>query len=494
MGIWLLILGFAAIAIATWLFLVTLKIPSQSILFSRQYAEEFRGRYTGKFGATVMVANFFGTLTSLATVYIFFLGTSKVFGAYIFAAPLTIFMGYWVTNRFTNALLKNNKNYAESLKSSDTISAVIAKIGWDNDRSAKRLSELVKWISLLSISGVIWLEFSIFADLARDVAGYGGDGILLGAACLFLCATSVIFIIFKYGLRGFVFADLLQGPVVVLGSFILFSALLYILITSPPSTNVAPALFTPLAPPITLALFVVHVLVLNTAFVLVTEGHWFRLWLFDKIEITGQKAAVLTTSLTWALLALIGCMAIGVSTGVGNGGVVDLITKLSELHPLLVFIFWIVGSAALFSTADAQLFHFILVKNFDPKTGQMMDDVNRPVRPLIQALSAAIGMSVLYIVIRYFELPFEKLVFTITPLCANILPSLVASATNRPPPLALTVCSLAIYVMFSAVGLIQPDNALTWTLAAACVPVVCTAIMLATSSSNVSREHQDDKS
>jgi hypothetical protein len=481
MDIWLLVFGFAAIAVATWLFLVALKVPSQSILFSRQYAQEFRETYKGRFGTIVMVANFFGTLTSLATVYIFFLGTSKIFGGYIFAAPLTIFLGYFVTNKITESILLKNHEYARSLKDSDTISAVIAKISWTSTYSGKSLSNIVKWVSLLSIAGVIWLEFSIFADLAGEISGLSDHSIALGSSALFVCAFVVIYIIFRYGLRGFVFADLLQGPIILIGSIILFAAIIYILSFRMNNFDSEVPVFTPLATPLTLGLFVVHVFVLNLAFVLVTEGHWFRLWLFDTIETTGQKMAVVTTSLTWALLALIGCLAVGISANIGNAGVVDLLRSLSELHPILVFVFWVVASAALFSTADAQLFHLILVRNFDHKSGNMSGGVNRPVRPVIHALVAAAGMSAFYALVRYLDLPFEKLVFSITPLCANILPSLVASVTNRPAPLTLTVLSLLLYAFCSVIGIIQHDSELAWTLAAACVPVIFSALVLVTS-------------
>ena len=74
------LVAFSIVAIGTYLLFSALRVPSSSILFSRQDAASFQNKLKGAFGLLVVTANIFGTLTSLATVYVFFIGTSKVFG------------------------------------------------------------------------------------------------------------------------------------------------------------------------------------------------------------------------------------------------------------------------------------------------------------------------------------------------------------------------------------------------------------------------------
>ena len=473
-------LGFTIISISTWLFLYTIKIPDTNQLFSREFALSFRSKLEGRFGTLAMMASLFGTLTSLATVYVFFLGTSKVFGVFVLFAPFTLFLGYIFTNFFTKKVLENNQSYAKNVENSEVVSAVIATITWQDTDQGKKVSNLIKWISILSISGLIWLEFSIFADIASKVASPTGSSLLIGYLTFLLCSFTVLYIIFRYGLRGFIFADLVQSPLIIIGTFVLFLTIIYAFFTTQFTLPAGVAIFKPLASPFTVFLFVLHVFVLNLTFVLVTEGHWFRLWLFNKTEIKGQKNAVLITSVTWGVLALVGCLALAFSLQTGNIGFVDVINKLSEIHPVFILIFWLVASAALFSTADAQIFHLILLNRFDKQTGKIKEVTSTLPAPSIRALRAALLLSIFYLFIRYLNIPFEKLVFSITPLCSNILPAIIAIATRRPPPLAWTVASLIGYCTFSFIGLSMPSHSLSWTIASVFAPIACSILMFIT--------------
>lgn len=72
MSITSLIAAFAIVSITTYLLSKVLGLQSTSLLFSREEALRFQERLRGKFGLLAVSANIFGTLTSLATVYVFF--------------------------------------------------------------------------------------------------------------------------------------------------------------------------------------------------------------------------------------------------------------------------------------------------------------------------------------------------------------------------------------------------------------------------------------
>ncbi|MEM1086784.1 MAG: hypothetical protein AAGH90_03575 [Pseudomonadota bacterium] len=480
MGLFYVASAFGLVALATFLMFYALQLPKTSLLFSRDEASDFRTRYRGRLGGAMVVSNFFGTLTSLGTVYVFFLGTSKVFGYVIFAAPLTIFFGFFITNFITRKILKNNAQYRDVLDNSKRTSGVIAKITWNSGRHGRWVAFLVKWISILSIAGIIWLELAIFSDIARSLSGLGSNDLWAGAAVIFFISFTVVALILRYGLRGFLFADVLQGPIILVGTLILLATMLWIVVDGLGAVSVNTGLqpFVPLADTQTLFLFVVHVLVLNFALVLVTEGHWFRLWLFDRAEDQNQGLAASITAGVWILLALIGCLAVAVTADIANGGVVDLVNRMGEISLALIFIFWIVASAALFSTADSQLFHLLLVRKFNSKNGEMSSSIDRPHSPILQAITYSTIVTILYIVIRYFDVPFEKLVFAITPLCSNILPSLIAAATRRSQHAGWTIFSVLLYAVCSVIGFLTPSAELAWTLSAALMPVGVKALMM----------------
>jgi hypothetical protein len=468
--------AFLLVVMGTYVLFKSIRLKSANLLFSRAEAAEFQKRLTGGLRALLVSANIFGTLTSLATVYVFFIGTAKVFGYFVFAAPLSIGLSFISTNWFTRRALQNNPDYKALLQDSDTTAGVVARMVWGPTRDSKLTAWLVKYLSLLNIASILWLEFSVAADLFALQSGAQGSSALVGAVATFVIAFSIVSLILRYGLRGYVFADLFQSPLIVLGTLSVVIAMGWHLWSSP--TSISLSAFVPQVPPWQGVLFVLHVFAANIFFVLVTEGHWLRIWLFKDQEDIRQGPSTLWTGTVWAVLAVAGCLAGLITTQTGTPGVVPVIKMLGDIHPAFALLFWLGGAAALLSVSDAQIYGFVLVSGFRVRDGKIHQGLTRPQHPFYPALLVAIIFSCIYGVVRYYAIPFEKIIFILLPMCLNLLPAFLAVATGRAVRSIWTILAVAAYLAASFAGLVQPSSELVWTLAAALMPVVVSLCML----------------
>lgn len=88
----------------TYLFFALIGRRSDQILLTRDKGLSWRHFVTGNFGSVLTIANLFSTVTSLATVYLFFIGSSKLFGYWTLIACISIVLGGHVTNYFTKRI------------------------------------------------------------------------------------------------------------------------------------------------------------------------------------------------------------------------------------------------------------------------------------------------------------------------------------------------------------------------------------------------------
>jgi hypothetical protein len=461
-----------SVFLATFIVFQSVGVRRGTLFYTREQKKEFEGVLAGYFGSYATVANILGTLTSLATVYVFFLGTSKVFGYFIFVCAIVLWFSHRITNTVTKLILENVPRVSELYKRSDQISAVIASLVWSNTAKGRLSAKIVKAISLSSISAILWLEFSIFADVSGTLLGL--DDLVTRALIFFLCAFAILFFIFRYGLRGFVFADVFQAPLIVLGSALLLIGILLVIFES----NIhSQNIWIYLRPVITLPeglMFVFHVIILNLFAIVISEGHWLRVWIFGQREMTMQPLAVKSTSMTILILIIIGLLAAAFTQRVGNEGVADLLLKIQEVtgNPIFLCAFWVAATCALFSTTDAQIYSFLVVRAFDPSKGVLSTNSSRPNNDLLLSLGVSAFAVGSYLLVRHFGLPFEKLIFLIIPWNLNILPAFAAVMTKRPPSPLIMLGSLALYVLCGIAGLLQPQSNFFWTLTAALVPGV----------------------
>ncbi len=474
--------AFLIVLFGTYVLFKSLGLRSTNLLFSRDDVAAFRKKLGGLGGGLLVVANIFGSLTSLATVYVFFIGTAKVFGWFILASPISIALSFASTNWFTRRALANNPEYNELLSKAGTASGVVARLVWAPRSDAKVTSWLVKHVSLLNIIAILWLEFSVAADLFAMAAHLPVDQVLVGSLATFVVAFSVIFLITRFGLRGYVFADFFQSPLVVLGTLAVLIALVIFAIQnlhvfqSASFGAVVHKAFEPKIPLWQGALFTVHVLMSNFFFVLVTESHWLRVWIFKDQETRRQLPGTIWAGLVWLLLGFAGLTAGFITQANGTAGVVPIIGTLSLMQPGLVLLFWLGGIAALFSVSDAQIYNYLMVSRFTVSNGALPTTIHRPRSAFLTALVAALVFSGVYALVRGHALPFEKIVFILLPMSLNALPAFLAVATRRKVHAIWTVISICLYIGASAVGL-EPSKELAWSLYAALMPIAVSIVM-----------------
>jgi hypothetical protein len=470
------IASIASVFFATYLVFQSLGLRSDRLFYSREEKTAFDKLISGLFGSYAAVSNIVATLTSLATVYVFFLGTTKIFGYYVFACAIAIGFSYWVTNRITAHIL----NSVSRVSTLDQVSSVIASVVWSDTPDGKRSAAIIKLLSLASIGSVVWLEFSIFADLSGALLGI--ESIFVRSGITFLIAFAIIFFTFRFGLRGFVFADVFQAPLIVIGSIGVLVGAIIAFATSGSTftTETLRHVVQPIVSPYDGLMFVAHVLFLNSFFVIVSESHWLRVWVFRNQIIRSQKSGMITTALLWLLLIAIGLLGRDLTGHVGNEGVVDLLTKIYETtnNPLFYSAFWIAAVAALFSTADAQIYSFLVVSRFDSTTGTISELATRPKNELVISIVASFAMASIFYLVRVYSIPFEKLIFIIIPLNLNFVPAFIAIMFGKAPSPRFILASLLAYILCSAVGLFQPENIFVWTLAAALMPATMSAFLL----------------
>jgi hypothetical protein len=433
-----------------------------------------------RIGGPLVVASLVGTLTSLATAYLFFIGSSKIFGYWIFACPVAIFGGAFITKAITRSIL-NSEDVRERIIGGTQQSGVIARIFWTDSPAGKACAMLVKWISMGSILGAIWLEFALFSDILGHVLKI--DSVVVKAAICALATFVVADFTLRYGLRGFVFADAFHAPLLALATLALvFAATLrYAAIAGPSPFSLSR--IHDIAQPIVSTnqglLFILHVFILNSFLVVFTEAHWLRLWaLTDKPVMRRQVRGALSTAAIWTILSICGLLAFAITRSTGDRTAIDLVSSFTgAAGSFVAAIFWLGAAAALFATSDIQMYSALLLHQFNPKTGSVDDTQFARLKPTILSFCIAITFLGLYSLARFFDLPFEKIIFVIVPFSLNMMPGFTALLKRRQPRAFWIATSLCGYLAFALVGFFRPDTEYVWTLAASLVPVVVSLIV-----------------
>lgn len=412
-------------------------------------------------------------------MYVFFIGTSKLFGIFIFICPISLFMGYAAVNYFTSRVMEERPRYAELLRGADQVSAIFANAIWDNDKESQASARFLQVLSMTNIAWIIWLEFAVFSALLAKLFNLTHVGAAIG---MFIVSLAVLYITLKYGMRGFVFSDILLSPLIGVGSLTILSAFVLYLLSDPRGVEVV-VLLEPVAPLRDCLLFVGHVFILNFFFVLLTEPHWFRVWIFGHDRSSRlQRGSIGATSALWVVLAIIGLIAGAAapptSTLIGLESVANLLEQSVLRKPVYIVLFWVAAAAAVFSTAEAQIYSLLLTKAYDAKAGQIDLFARRPGRPFLVSGLAASTLAIIYYVVLELQLPFEKLIFILVPICLNGLPALTCVARRLPVKTWYLYLSIILYTCCAVAGLILHKNGLFWTLMAAVAPLLVSLFLL----------------
>lgn len=451
--------------------------PKKNLLFTKAEKEEWDQSF-GKSGLTkwFTVTNIVGSLTSLATAYLFFIGNSKLFGWAMGICALTIWLGSYVTNYVTKNISKIDY-IQDLLASKKQVGGVISTLFWrPQDQKSIQTAVVIKWLSIINITGVIWLEFALFSDIASML--FSLNQLHYKVIIIFLTTIIVVYFTVKFGLRGYVFADFFQSPLIGLSAIGLIVGCIILVIKRDISFDLY-TLTTPLLSIRECIIFSFHVLFLNSFLVLVTEGHWLRVWIFGKQETKMQVLSLTATAAIWILLIIVGFFTYILSgSQFGEAAIVKLLLGLNQISPLFIILFWVGGIAALFSTADAQIYSLLLVNEFDSRQGVLKNKLMDKMHPLLLSLVFSFGFTVLYFLVRYYSIPFEKIVFMVIPFSLNILPAFIRLIKGYSPRPVLICLSTAIYLLLSLFGFLSTEHELSWNLAAVSIPVIFSVFAL----------------
>lgn len=461
-------LTICAVVVLTYVFLQMLGPRPASLFIPLQEREKWSALLDSRLGRLLYIANLTATLTSLATVFIFFIGSSALFGHFIYVSIASVILGAFITVRLT-AALASSEQFKNRLQGQGVSTLAIASLFWADSDAGRRTSSIARLITLVSIGCILWLEFATFSALAGalfDLKSAHSQALLMFFSVLFIFDFTL-----RNGLRGFIFTDLLHAPLILIGSFgVLYGAILLLSKSGAVPLNLlveAPRL--PL--PETLV-FVVATIFLNSFILLTGEPHWIRVWAMGSQVRKSTLAASSMMAMMWLLLIAVGLMISSRYASVGEATVVELVKDLGGLHPIFYVAFWMAATAALFSTADTQAYSFLLVAAFDPKEGAIRKESAIARHPFLSAtICAALFALVLYLV-KTFKLPFEQIVFFTFPLFLCLVPGMIQILRGgKPSPWPMRV-SLTGYFLCGLGMVLLPAQSFFFSLGAPLVPAL----------------------
>ena len=239
----------------------------------------------------------------------------------------------------------------------------------------------------------------------------------------------------------------------------------------------------PTSPLLSGVLFAISCLFLNSFLVLITQPHWFRVWMFGEKETTLQVTSLSVTAVVWSILILIGALASIVLSAEDNLDssvqvIVSFLQQVTNAFPLLAVAFWVAGTGALFSTADAQIYSFFSIQRFDLREGKIAHAEFKELRPAFYAAIAAAVFAGCYALVRFLKVDFDQLVFVLLPSGLNIVPALILAVRGiRQEPVLLWI-SIVPYAVCAFLGLLHTDVAPIFAVAAPLMPLTVSAVAL----------------
>lgn len=458
-----------AVVALTYIFLQLLGSRPKNIFLTLEERQRWNTILASKIGPWLYMSNLAATLTSLATVYVFFLGSSSLFGRYIYISAISIVVGALVTVKLTERLISTQR-FSNRISTQNISTVAITSLFWSNNAEGKAASKIARVITLCSILCILWLEFATFAILAASV--FNITGIEARAVIIFLAVLFVFDFTLRNGLRGFIFTDLLHAPLIVIGIATVLLGAATIVFSDHSVSALASLVAEPKLPLPEVTTFIIATIFLNAFILLTSESHWLRVWAMrDHVRRSTLSGSVLM-AITWLMLIATGLLIAATIKGVGTPTVVELVQNLDKVSPIFVVGFWMAATAALYSTADTQLYSFLLVAAFDNETGQVSPDSRIAKSPLISAVVISIFFSAAYVAVAKFDIPFEQIVFFIFPIFLCLVPSLVEllkRQTISPGPM---IASISLYLLCGLGMILLPKYSFFFSLGAPLMPAI----------------------
>lgn len=459
----------ATVVILTYMVLQVLGPRSERILLSVEERAYYTKNIVGRFGSFVYIANVVGGITSLATVYVFFIGTTQLFGTFIYVCIFSVLAAGYVTTRLTDALLAKQA-FRERLAVNTPTAAAITSLFWSAENPS--VAMLIKYLTLVSLLAILWLEFATLTKLSIGLFGIHSIG--TQALVMFVAVLFTFDFIVRNGLRGFLFADLLEFPLILIGVCGVLAGALYFALSSGVYDNLL-LIPHPKFPIWWCLIFAVATLFLNAFLIVTSEAHWLRVWTMRDQVKANTSTSTATTAAIWLLLVIVGLVAPIISDKVGVDSVVDIVRKLGQTSVFFSVAFWIAAIAALFSATDAQIYSFLVVSAFDIKRGGINESPKFVASPVLSSTLVAFCFAAVYALVENSNYPFEPIVFFVFPIFLCVVPAFIEMICRGHATLAPVMTSIILYGVCGVGMILYPQYNFPLSLAAPLMPAFISA-------------------
>ena len=402
-----------------------------------------------------------GTLTSLASVYLFFLLQTPAYGWLILLSLIGLPLGAFVAKNLSERAL-HRASYEDEFKKAIT-NGVMASL--HICCSKKGTAEICRKISIVNILAVIWLETKILTSITLSVLlpEFASESIVIA-----LLASTIIFFLTQYitrfGMNGVIITDVLYWPLIII------SVLLVILVTTNSFSQSAFELQLQNVLPLEMSIpsmlaFSLNVLLINSIYQISREDHWIRVSAFRSDNDIKDNPAVNSLVLV-AMLAIpiwLCLIFAGFLYGVLLGEEELTLNSIVQFHESVVMFLpiLILGMfASMMSTTDNQLFAVRRLVSLDIRNNRITDkNVNK-----FDSVIYSLGLAAIFFTTVYYANEFKlndtNLVFTCLGLPAVLFPSLLVILYGRVGQKSHVYVPLIIYVAANITAYIYKDPVL----------------------------------
>lgn len=424
-----------------------------------------------------------GTLTSLASVYVFFILQYPFFGWAMFftlaAFPLGGLVGQLVAKKAVETLRQSSAGRAAF--ETGLMTAVVRV------NSNVLTSQLVRYLSMLNITAVIWLEIKVLTTILCNVVfqiSFEPRNAIIFAVVAGLFTVLLVQFILRFGMQGVIATDAMYWPFIILSAALIAAVVFYLSFNAAGDLShlVQMISLRPRIPDVTLAFFLLNIFAVNAVYHVGRDDLWLRMSAFQS---TGQKdnpaasqlfQATLFAVPVWFILISVG-MLVPTILGRPADSVLEVIGLIRVSYVVLPLA--ILGLlAAMLSTCDNQFFALKRLFRYSPETGEVRELTLNWRKTAAISFSAGLIVALLTWAAIYFDLKDQNLVFACLGLPAVIYPAVQRSLNMRQTRTGDVLVPVAIFLFMLFLGIRQGSMPSLYIVAAAPVSMVVGLILI----------------
>jgi hypothetical protein len=395
--------------------------------------------------------------TSLSTVFLFFLGSGRLFGAWLLLCPIFFGAGNWLMFMVYRKALRFGYFTSPSGLSRQTGLIPFLATRLTNNEA---IGWLVTLMSVLNLTAVLVLELVV----GVDVLGYlSSHTLFTGQRYLFdlpLFSLSVLLLlgyVFVGGFRAVVASDVWQMKAMcwAIGLALVAFSLAYFHASVLPHWNMSPTLAAP-----ALLGFMINVALGNLFIPLSQESSWQRFRAFSESANLHLKKAMLLSvrnaTLLWLGLIALSFLIQSTVPGSDNSqlstmsGVLETLRTVNDtFFPFFVFpIMTVAALSAMYSTSDTSVSAILYLLEFKSDRNSSNEDKRLPLRYHLSMFGLFLAALAAYAFVRiWFHPSILQLVFSVFSNLVVVTPTVFCTALM--PPAVNDDTGRAIYVLFS---------------------------------------------